>query len=48
MTPLHIASEKGDRINIVKCLVGKADINIKDVNGVNACDYTTSGRLLLI
>ena len=35
MTPLHVAAEKGDRLNIVKYLIGKgANINIKDYSGV--------------
>ena len=35
MTPLHVAAEKGDRLDIVKYLIGKgADINIKDYSGV--------------
>ena len=36
MTPLHIAAERGGRLNIVEYLVGKeADINITDNNKVN-------------
>ena len=35
MTPLHVAAEKGDRLDIVEYLIGKgADINIKDYSGV--------------
>ena len=42
MTPLHMAAERGGRLNIVEYLVGKkADINIKDNNGVKICDLTT-------
>ena len=36
MTPLHVAAEKGDRLDIVECLLDKgADINIRDSNGVS-------------
>ena len=36
MTPLHVAAEKGDRLDIVKYLCEKgADINIKDQSGVS-------------
>ena len=36
MTPLHVAAEKGDRLDIVKYLISKgADINIKDDSGVS-------------
>ena len=36
MTPLHVAAEKGDRLDIVKYLVDNgADINSKDDNGVS-------------
>ena len=36
MTPLHVAAEKGDRLDIVKYLISKeADINITDDNGVS-------------
>jgi len=34
MTPLHMAAKEGP-VEIVKCLVERADINIKDDNGVN-------------
>ena len=35
MTPLHVAAEKGDRLEIVKYLIDKgADINITDYSGV--------------
>ena len=35
MTPLHVAAEKGDRLEIVEYLIKKgADINIKDNSGV--------------
>ena len=38
MTPLHVAVERGDRINIMKYLIKKgADINIKDNHEVNSC-----------
>ena len=40
MTPLHMAAERGGRLNIVEYLVGKeADINSKDHNGVNIHIY---------
>ena len=36
MTPLHVAAEKGDSLDLVKYLVGKgADINIEDYCGVS-------------
>ena len=36
MTPLHVATQRGDRISIVNYLVDQgADINIKDENGVS-------------
>ena len=36
MTPLHVATQRGDRISIVNYLADKgADINIKDNNGVS-------------
>ena len=35
MTPLHVAAEKGDRLDIVKYLCKEADINIKDCSGVS-------------
>ena len=36
MTPLHMAAEKGDRLDIVEYLLHKgADINIRDSNGVS-------------
>ena len=36
MTPLHVATQRGDRISIVNYLVDEgADINIKDNNGVS-------------
>ena len=36
MTPLHVAAEKGDRLDIVKYLCEEgADINIKDCSGVS-------------
>ena len=36
MSPLHVATQRGDRISIVTYLVDKgADINIKDDNGVS-------------
>ena len=36
MTPLHVATQRGDRISIVNYLVDKgADINKKDNNGVS-------------
>ena len=36
MTPLHVAAEKGDRLDIVEYLLDKrADINIRDYNGVS-------------
>ena len=36
MTPLHVAAEKGDRLDIVEYLISKeADINITDDNGVS-------------
>ena len=36
MTPLHVAAEKGDRLEIVEYLIKKgADINIKDYSGVS-------------
>ena len=43
MTPLHMAAEKGDRLNIVKYLIGEeADINIKDYSGVSETQLHTS------
>ena len=40
MVPLHLAAERG-HLDIVKYFVSqKADINIKDNNGVNICNYT--------
>ena len=40
MTPLHVAAERGGRLNIVKYLVVKnADItNIQDNDGVKLCN----------
>jgi len=36
MTPLHVAVEKGDRLGIVRYLLGKgADIDIKNARGVS-------------
>ena len=36
MTPLHVAVERGDRINIIKYLLNKrAAIDITDKHGVN-------------
>ena len=36
MTPLHVAAEKGDRLDVVKYLLYKgADINIKDYSVVS-------------
>ena len=36
MTPLHVAAEKGDRLNIVQYFITKgADIDIKGYNGVS-------------
>ena len=36
MTPLHVAAEKGESLDIVEYLIRKgADINIKDENGVS-------------
>ena len=36
MTPLHVAAEKGESLEIVEYLIGGgADINIKNDNGVS-------------
>ena len=36
MTPLHVAAEEGDHLEIVKYLLDKgADINVKDYSGVS-------------
>ena len=36
MTPLHVAAEKGESLDIVEYLISKeADINITDDNGVS-------------
>ena len=36
MTPLHVAAEKGDCLNIVQYLIDEgADINIRDSSGVS-------------
>ena len=41
MTPLHVAAEKGDRLEIVEYLSNKgADINIKDYSGVSETIHT--------
>lgn len=43
MTPLHVAAKKGECIEIViKLIHNKADINIKDNNGVSDSNYTSS------
>ena len=42
MTPLHVAAEKGDRLDIVEYLISKeADINITDDNGVSETNDRT-------
>ena len=47
MTPLHVAVERGDRINIMKYLIKKgADINIKDNHEVNICVTVIIDHLL--
>ena len=49
MTPLHVAAEKGDRLDIVQYLIGEgADINIKDSCGVSetyVASYSGSYRV---
>ena len=43
MSPLHVAAERGGRLNIVKYLVEKkANIDIQDNNEVNLCNWTYS------
>ena len=43
MSPLHVAAERGGRLNIVEYLVEKAaNINIQDINEVNLCNWTHS------
>ena len=42
MTPLHVAANKGESLEIVEYLIHKgADINIKDYNGVSETICTT-------
>ena len=50
MTPLHVAVERGDRINIIKYLNNKgAAINITDNHGVNIyVSNTKQGTVLII
>ena len=41
MTPLHVATQRGDRIGIVNYLVDQgADIDIEDDNGVSKIGWT--------
>ena len=43
MSPLHVAAERGGRLNIVEYLVKKeAKINIQDNNKVKLCNWTHS------
>ena len=47
MTPLHVAAEKGESLDIVKYLIDKgADINIKDDNGVSETILLIQQRVL--
>ena len=49
MTPLHVAAEKGDRLEIVKYLISKeADINITDYNGVSETKLVVQQRVLYL
>ena len=45
-TPLHLAAEQGRFENILGYLLDKgADINIKDNDGVNTCNYTVNNKV---
>ena len=47
MTPLHVAAEKGESLEIVKYLIDRgADINIKNNNGVNETIQQIQQRVL--
>ena len=47
MTPLHVAAEKGESLEIVEYLIGRgADINIKNDNGVNETILQIQQRVL--
>ena len=39
MTALHVAAKKGECRKMVKYLIDKADIDIKDYNGVSKMDW---------
>ena len=44
-----MAVKKGRFENILGYLLGKgADINIKDINGVNTCHYTINNKVVLL
>lgn len=48
MTPLHVAAE-GARDRVVKHLLDhKADINVKDNNGVSTCGHANDNLVLVI
>ena len=47
MTPLHVAAEKREYLDIVEYLIDKgADINIKDGNGVSETILLIQQRVL--
>ena len=52
MTPLHVAAEKGESLDIVKYLISKeADIDITDDNGVRlhyGSKEPTEGAVLIV
>ena len=44
-----MATQKGRFEEILGCLItNRADINMKDNNGVNTCHYTVNNKLLLL